>query len=201
MGPTWGPSGVDRTQVGPMLTPWTLLSGTCSVHEQNPTRQTRQWFMLSFMYAILNNGWRIVKYLTILTIGIKFYHIQMRVASNQERANRSEWQNLAPTMEAQVISSWQRSLVNARKDSVLKNLLPWAVCGRMNIYHKGVSPISITNDWPVHLFFPDASIGLRVLSLPVSVRPPVTKFVRAITHHPFKLGSPNLDHMCKKNLG
>ena len=28
MGPTWGPPGDDRTQVGPMLTPWTLLSGT-----------------------------------------------------------------------------------------------------------------------------------------------------------------------------
>ena len=28
MGPTWGPSAADRTQVGPMLAPWTLLSGT-----------------------------------------------------------------------------------------------------------------------------------------------------------------------------
>ena len=27
MGPTWGPSGDDRTQVGPMLAPRTLLSG------------------------------------------------------------------------------------------------------------------------------------------------------------------------------
>ena len=27
IGPTWGPSGADRTQVGPMLAPWTLLSG------------------------------------------------------------------------------------------------------------------------------------------------------------------------------
>ena len=27
MGPTWRPSGADRTQVGPMLAPWTLLSG------------------------------------------------------------------------------------------------------------------------------------------------------------------------------
>ena len=26
MGPTWGPSGADRTQVGPMLAPWNLLS-------------------------------------------------------------------------------------------------------------------------------------------------------------------------------
>ena len=30
MVPTWGPSGADRTQVGPMLTLWTLLSGTLS---------------------------------------------------------------------------------------------------------------------------------------------------------------------------
>ena len=29
MGPTWGPSGADRTQVGPMLAPWTLPSGAC----------------------------------------------------------------------------------------------------------------------------------------------------------------------------
>ena len=27
MGPTWGPSGSCRTQMGPMLVPWTLLSG------------------------------------------------------------------------------------------------------------------------------------------------------------------------------
>ena len=27
MEPTWGPSGADRTQVGRMLAPWTLLSG------------------------------------------------------------------------------------------------------------------------------------------------------------------------------
>ena len=27
MGPTWGPAGADRTQMGPMLAPWTLLYG------------------------------------------------------------------------------------------------------------------------------------------------------------------------------
>ena len=27
MGPTWGPSGANRTQVGPIVAPWTLLSG------------------------------------------------------------------------------------------------------------------------------------------------------------------------------
>ena len=30
MGPTWGPPGADRTQVGPMLAPWSLLSGNVS---------------------------------------------------------------------------------------------------------------------------------------------------------------------------
>ena len=30
IGPTWGPSGADRTQVGPILAPWTLLSGMLS---------------------------------------------------------------------------------------------------------------------------------------------------------------------------
>ena len=34
IGPTWGPSGADRTQVGPMLAPWTLLSGLlCGVEQ------------------------------------------------------------------------------------------------------------------------------------------------------------------------
>ena len=31
MGPTWGPLGDERTQVGPMLAPWTLLSGILRV--------------------------------------------------------------------------------------------------------------------------------------------------------------------------
>ena len=38
MGPTWGPHGADRTQVGPMLAPWTLLSGY-----HNHVRVTSQW--------------------------------------------------------------------------------------------------------------------------------------------------------------
>ena len=36
MGPTWGPSGADRTQVGPMLAPWILLSGMPTVTRQQP---------------------------------------------------------------------------------------------------------------------------------------------------------------------
>ena len=41
MGPTWGPSGADRTQVGPTLAPWTLL------YEQWYTAQSA-WSLLNF---------------------------------------------------------------------------------------------------------------------------------------------------------
>ena len=37
MGPTWGPSGADRTQVGPMLAPGTLLS---EMHQKNGYTET-----------------------------------------------------------------------------------------------------------------------------------------------------------------
>ena len=44
MGPTRGPSGADRTQVGPMLTPWTLLFGLAyrqSTRKTAPIMATR----------------------------------------------------------------------------------------------------------------------------------------------------------------
>ena len=52
-------------------------------------------------------------------------------------------------------------------------------------------------------FLPEASFGLRVLSLPACVCVCVCvsvnhEFVRAITHQPFKLGSPNLDQRCQR---
>ena len=32
MGPTWGPPGSYRPQMGPMLAPWTLISGDTNGH-------------------------------------------------------------------------------------------------------------------------------------------------------------------------
>ena len=46
MGLTWGPSGADRTQVGPMLAPWTLLSGRTDVSHEYST--------LSYRYFVMN---------------------------------------------------------------------------------------------------------------------------------------------------
>ena len=42
MGPSWGPSGAVRTQVGPMLAPWTLLSGLILVESCDNSVLT-QW--------------------------------------------------------------------------------------------------------------------------------------------------------------
>ena len=42
MGPTWGPSGADRSQVGPMLAPWTLLSGLLNLWE-HPCGPDGKW--------------------------------------------------------------------------------------------------------------------------------------------------------------
>ena len=56
MGPTWGPSGADRTQVGPMLAPWTFLSGSALV--QGTNRYLKQCWPCSIMlYDITRSQW------------------------------------------------------------------------------------------------------------------------------------------------
>ena len=54
MGPTWDPPGADRTQVGPMLAPWTLLSGY---------RSNIQWWYTvnwNFIFAVCISDWEII---------------------------------------------------------------------------------------------------------------------------------------------
>ena len=49
-------------------------------------------------------------------------------------------------------------------------------------------------------FLPEAFGYCRCLRVSVrspAVSPSITKCVHAMTHHPFKLGLPNLDHRCK----
>ena len=61
MGPTWGPSGADRTQVGPMLAPWTLLCGISPTHfvQFNISLYLVHWYiydlhMISYVYVQRN---------------------------------------------------------------------------------------------------------------------------------------------------
>ena len=46
MGPTWGPSGAERTHVGPTLTPWTSLSGSAIADMPEPTNITELFHSL-----------------------------------------------------------------------------------------------------------------------------------------------------------
>ena len=52
MGPTWGPSGAERTQVGPMLAPWFLLSGLIP---KFTTVTNKWWFCYGPMPVLLNS--------------------------------------------------------------------------------------------------------------------------------------------------
>ena len=56
MGPTWGPSRAERTQVGPMLAPWTLLSGS-ALPGTGYLWPTRYWlqvhYLISFNFDII----------------------------------------------------------------------------------------------------------------------------------------------------
>ena len=77
------------------------------------------------------------------------------------------------------------------------------IIGNLNLLLRLHATILLKGAFP---FLPEASFGLRVLSLPasvclcvclsvcVSVNP---ELVRAINHHAFKLEPPNLDKRCK----
>ena len=64
MGPTWGPPGSCRPQMGPMLAPWPLLSGLISASDQdiNPMCQLSSYLQLCWChfqtkYSMGSNDW------------------------------------------------------------------------------------------------------------------------------------------------
>ena len=66
MGPIWGPSGADRTQVGPMLAPRTLLSGL--THRQMPYQNS--WVFAGDIFTCML--WKC--FLTNMSVfSLKFY--------------------------------------------------------------------------------------------------------------------------------
>ena len=76
-GPTWGPSGADRTQVGPMLDPWTLLSGI--MHAYDEWHQAR----VSMLHCI----WNIARNIN------RIWFYQIKLYSDETRIIRSNWTN------------------------------------------------------------------------------------------------------------
>ena len=53
MGPTWGPSGSDRIQVGPMLVSWTLLSGEMpnSILQNSEAHDFSMYLWLGYLFV------------------------------------------------------------------------------------------------------------------------------------------------------
>ena len=52
MGPTWGPPGSCRPQVGPMLAPWTLLSGYILVYTPESICYPCLWSQLNKIHSL-----------------------------------------------------------------------------------------------------------------------------------------------------
>ena len=65
MGPTWGPPGADRAQVGPMLAPWTSLSGIMPF----PAVSSRAWKIER--YSPIENHSKICHSFAVTTMGIE----------------------------------------------------------------------------------------------------------------------------------
>ena len=68
MGPIWGPPGSCRPQVGPMLAPWTLLSGSSSCALRGTTHQL----------ASTHSGWNIIYFvIPYLILAISYFRPHM----------------------------------------------------------------------------------------------------------------------------
>ena len=67
MGPTWGPPGADRTQVGLMLAPWSLLSG--------------QWLTKSVVLCYMPTNDLIVNFQMLSVYLVFQYHVLILTAS------------------------------------------------------------------------------------------------------------------------
>ena len=57
MGPTWGPSGSCRSQMGPMLASWTLLSGYCCLKKDPWLQYCPSCWLQMFWSSVSRKRW------------------------------------------------------------------------------------------------------------------------------------------------
>ena len=75
MGPVWGPYGANRTQVGPMMAPWTLLSGyefdfiTCDSKFVIMTSDSEFAFIINWTH-----GYSVTRYIWVNALLFKIFH-------------------------------------------------------------------------------------------------------------------------------
>ena len=80
MGPIWGPSGADRTQVGPMLAPWILLS-QWYVYNGNPYtwQKTHKFGLLKIKSCQDKAGNMTTFYFQCFADNDHFHHNQLNI--------------------------------------------------------------------------------------------------------------------------
>ena len=78
MGPSWGPSGADRTQVGPMLAPWTLLSGIVLLTNVMPEMTNSRLYCCSMLLLFQHaSNWLILSDCKMMHIKWRFFVCDM----------------------------------------------------------------------------------------------------------------------------
>ena len=100
MGPTWGPSGADRTQVGPMLAPWTLLSGSFLVYKYLQKFCTKHDSLTTIYLIWINSTYPSISntfiYIYDINEGVQFYKclgcVQHKCIFCQIRSRCPAWQ-------------------------------------------------------------------------------------------------------------
>ena len=76
MGPTWGPSGADKTQVCLMLAPWTLLSGLwCNTLISASTGKLAASWLVTLICCLWNNMEHLIECTLNLKTNEKFIEI------------------------------------------------------------------------------------------------------------------------------
>ena len=73
MGPTWGPSGAERTQVGPMLAPWTMLSGAVMLYaDLSLIAWASWWYWTQILWAFRQHALIFAPCLVFFVAGILY---------------------------------------------------------------------------------------------------------------------------------
>ena len=122
MGPTWGPPGGDRTQVGPMLAPWILLSGL----EQKSKSQWRTLWGGDGLNTSGLRDWRDVCLAldVIIVLGIYFgveLHSCKIVTCNYQSMSRLQRQFTETAVE---FRTWVRNCIRHETTDAIIHLLP-----------------------------------------------------------------------------
>ena len=106
MGPTWSPSGSCRSQMGPMLAPWTLLSGTWWTQWTNPELccSCNWWLLCKHMEAETTWAFRwwnfpihyLVRYennCVLIQVSLKHSNLQKKNSNGSDNALApNKWQ-------------------------------------------------------------------------------------------------------------